>query len=86
MSEKLFISEFSPSSADWPYCRSLSVSLPNVSFVVGSAAAMIARCSEAYSLAVEKAVSARVRWIISGLLVACAMSCERSRSCVIRRW
>ena len=29
---------------------------------------------------------ARVLWIISGLLVASAMSCERSSSCVISRW
>ena len=41
---------------------------------------MIARWIEAYSLAVEKAARARVRWIISGLLVACAMSWERPSS------
>ena len=44
---------------------------------------MIARWMEAYSLAEEKAASARVRLIISGLLVACAMSCERLSSEVI---
>lgn len=49
----------------------------------GSAAAMIARWTEAYSLADENAASARVRLIISGLLVACAMSCERLSSEVI---
>lgn len=44
---------------------------------------MIARCTEAYSLAEENAARARVRLIISGLLVACAMSCERLSSEVI---
>lgn len=41
---------------------------------------MIARWMEAYSLADEKAASARVRLIMSGLLVAWAMSCERLSS------
>lgn len=41
---------------------------------------MIARWMEAYSLADEKAASARVRLIMSGLLVACAMSWERLSS------
>ncbi len=49
----------------------------------GSAAAMIARWTEAYSLAEENAARARVRLIMSGLLVACAMSCERLSSEVI---
>ncbi len=54
--------------------------------LAGSAAAMTARCMEAYSLEVEKAARARVRWIISGLLVASAMSCDRLSRWSIRRW
>ena len=46
----------------------------------GSEAAMIARWTEAYSLANENAVSARARLIMSGLLVACAMSSDRFSS------
>ena len=53
--------------------------------LAGRAAAMIARWMDAYSLAVEKAARARVRWIISGLLVACAMSWERASSCSMSR-
>ena len=60
-----------------PYSRSFSESSRPSRRVAGSAAAMIARWMEAYSLAEENAASARVRWIISGLLVACAMSWER---------
>ncbi len=54
--------------------------------VAGSAAAIIARCTDAYSLAVEKAARARVREIISGLLDASAMSWERPISWVMSRW
>ncbi len=41
---------------------------------------MIARWMEAYSLAAENAARARVRLIISGLEVACAMSWESESS------
>ncbi len=57
-----------------------------MSVVAGSAAAIVARCIEAYSLAVEKAARARVREIISGLLDASAMSWDRPISWVISRW
>lgn len=56
-----------------------------MSLVAGSAAAMIARWMEAYSLAEENAASARVRLIISGLEVACAMSAERLSRLRMRR-
>lgn len=46
---------------------------------------MTARWMEAYSLADEKAARARVRLIISGLFVACAMSWDRlSRASISR--
>ncbi len=54
--------------------------------LAGSAAARAARWIEEYSLAEEKAARARVRWIMSGLLVASAMSWERSTRFSIRRW
>ncbi len=54
--------------------------------LAGSAAAMTARWIDAYSLAEEKADRARVRWIISGLLVASAMSWERPSSRSMSRW
>ena len=46
---------------------------------------MTARWMDAYSLAEENAASARVRLIISGLLVACAMSVDSDSSCSTRR-
>ena len=48
-------------SADSAYSRSFSVSLPSFLLSSGSAAAMTARWMDAYSLADEKAASARVR-------------------------
>lgn len=86
MLSKLLRSDSWLCCAESAYCRSFSDRLPKVVLVSGSAAAMIARWTEAYSLAEEKADSARVRWIISGLLVASAMSCESSRSWVMTRW
>src|SRR3954464_16029457 len=83
---KLERSDSPLSSAPSPYRRSLSESLPDVVLLGDSAAARTARWIDAYSLAEEKADRARVRWIISGLLVASAMSCERSSRCVMRRW
>ncbi len=59
---------------------------PREVLFAGSAAARTARWMEAYSLAVEKADRARVLWIISGLLVASAMSWERLSRLVISRW
>src|SRR5690348_16828375 len=86
MLAKLVRSEPSLSCAEFAYSRSLSESLPKVVLLSGSAAAMTARWTEAYSLAEEKADRARVREIISGLLVASAMSWERPISWVMRRW
>ncbi len=78
-------STFSLLRAASPYSRSPWAILPDVRSLGGSAAAMIACWMEAYSLADENAASARVRLIISGLLVACAMSWDRLRSERMRR-
>lgn len=70
-------------SALEPNCRSFGLRCGSFTEPPGSAAAMTARWTEAYSLAEENAARARVRLIMSGLLVACAMSCERLSSEVI---
>lgn len=67
-------------SAFRPNAWSLSSRWPLALSLAGRAAAITARCTEAYSLAEENAARARVRLIMSGLLVACAMSCERLSS------